>query len=555
MLQFQGMIKKRWVVLDKNGKDLKETLIKNRKIKDKEAFFKPHLYKLTSPDKLFTDLDRAVERIKKAIKNKELIYIYGDFDVDGITGAAILWETIDFLGGKVLPYIPHREKEGYGINTESVKLLAKEGAKLIISVDCGITATEEAKIVKKAGVDLIITDHHAKQKSVPESFAILHTEELAGSGVAFMLAKALLESFSKKDDEQLYRNLELAAIGTVADMAPLTSDNRIITSNGFHNLAKSSRIGLRALYDEASLTKRIGPYEVGFIIAPRLNAAGRMGHALDSLRLLLTRNKKRAREIATKLSETNKQRQATTAAALSHARETINGDGISKMIVVQHTSYPQGVIGLVAGRLADEFYRPTIVISEASPLSKGSARSISGFNITEAIGSASGNLTTHGGHPMAAGFSIEPKKIPSFKKQILNFVEKNLKKRDLTPTLKIDCQLGNESLNYETLSVINEFEPFGVGNPEPVFMTKDLVVADLRRVGKESKHLRMILRSKDYSVFDAIGFGMGGEDIKVGDKLDAAYNLKEDTWNRNRRLELKLKDFRPTKGRGASAAS
>lgn len=541
------MIKKRWVVLNENGKNLKETLIKNRKIKDKEVFFKPHLYKLTSPDKLFADLDRTVERIKRAIKSKELVYIYGDFDVDGVTATAILWETIDFLGGKVLPYIPHREKEGYGINSEAIKLLAKEGAKLIISVDCGITAVEEAKITKKLNVDLIITDHHTKHKILPKPFALLHTETLAGSGVAFMLAKALLESFSKKDDEQFYKNLELAAVGTVADMAPLTGDNRIISANGFHNLAKSARVGLQALYDEASLTKKIGPYEVGFIIAPRLNAAGRMEHALDSLRLLLTRNKKRAREIAAKLSETNRQRQEATTAALSHAREIVNGDGISKMIIAHHTSYPQGVIGLVAGRLADEFYRPTIVISEVSPLSKGSARSISGFNITEAIGSASEHLTTHGGHPMAAGFSIEPKMISLFKKQMLNYAEKTLKKSDLTPTLKIDCQLGKEALNYKTFGVISEFEPFGVGNPEPVFVTKDLVVADLRRVGKEGKHLRMILRSKDYSVFDAIGFGMGGEDAGVGDKLDAAYNLKEDTWNGNRRLELKLKDFRPSK--------
>jgi single-stranded-DNA-specific exonuclease len=538
------MIKKRWVVLNENGKDLRKVLIKNRKIRDKEAFFKPHLHKLTSPDELFSDLDRAVERVRKAIKNKELIYIYGDFDVDGVTGTAILWETIDFLGGKCLPYIPHREKEGYGINADTIKSLAKEGAKVIISVDCGITAMEEAKIAKELSVDFIITDHHEKQKILPKSFAILHTEDLAGSGVAFMLAKALLESFSKKDDEQLYKNLELATIGTVADMAPLIGDNRIISSNGFHNLAKSSRIGLRALYDEASLTKKIGPYEVGFIISPRLNAAGRMEHALDALRLLLTRNKKRASELATKLSETNRQRQEATAAALSHARETVNGNGVSKMIVVHHSSYPQGVIGLVAGKLADEFYRPSIVISEASPLSRGSARSISGFNITEAISSLKKHLTTHGGHPMAAGFALEPGNIPHFRDKILNYAEKNLKKEDLVPTLKIDTSLNKDGLNYKTLEVLSEFEPFGIGNPEPVFLTKNLEVADLRRLGREGKHLRMVLRSPDSYIYNAIGFGMGDNNVKVGDLLDTVYNLKEDDWRGNKRVELKLKDFR-----------
>jgi single-stranded-DNA-specific exonuclease len=362
-----------------------------------------------------------------------------------------------------------------------------------------------------------------------------------------MLAKGLLESFHKKDDEQLSNNLELATIGTVADMVPLVNDNRIICANGFLNLAKSNRIGLRALYDEASLTKKIGQYEVGFIISPRLNAAGRMEHALDSLRLLLTRNKNRARQLAAKLSQTNKLRQEATASALSRARETVNGNGISKIIVLHHASYPQGVIGLVAGRITDEFYRPTVVISELKPLSKGSARSISGFNITEAIGNAKEYLTTHGGHTMAAGFSLEPEKIPHFRDQIINYAEKNLKNKDLIPTLKIDARLNRELLNYKTLEIINDFEPFGVGNPEPTFLTEDLEVADLRRVGAEGKHLKMKLRTPEYKVFDSIGFGFGEEQVKVGDKLDTVYNLKEDTWNGNGRVELKLKDFRPSK--------
>src|SRR3990167_1337363 len=313
------MVEKRWVVLNENGRDIKEALIGNRNIDDRDAFFQPHLYKLTSPGKLFLDLEIAVELIKKAIKNKELIYIYGDFDVDGITATAILWETINFLGGKVLPYIPHREKEGYGINKAALKKLAKEGAKVIVSVDCGITAVEEAETSKKLKIDLIITDHHTIQPDLPKSFATLHTELLAGSGVAFMLAKALLESFSKETSEQLYKNLELVAIGTVADMVPLTGDNRILTANGFLKLAKTDRVGLQALYDDATLTKKIGTYEVGFIISPRLNAAGRMESALDALRLLLTKNKERARELASKLSQTNKDRQEATAAALAHA--------------------------------------------------------------------------------------------------------------------------------------------------------------------------------------------------------------------------------------------
>jgi len=539
-------VEKRWVVLNETGKDLREILIKNRDIRDPDSFFKPHLYKLTPPDKLFSDLERAVERIKRAIKNKELVYIYGDFDVDGITATAILWETIHFLGGKVLPYIPHREKEGYGIHADVLETLAGQGAKVIVSVDCGITAVEEAEIARKLGVDLIITDHHLIQKTIPKPFALLHCDKLAGAGVAFMLAKALLEAFHKKDDEQLYANLGLAGIGTIADMVPLTGDNRIITANGLHNLSSTDRIGLQSLYNEAAITKSVGTYEVGFIIAPRLNAAGRLEHAMDSLRLLLTKKKQRAREIATKLSETNKKRQEATISALSHARELISGNGASKILIAHHPTYQQGVVGLVAGRLVDENYKPAVVISEMSPISKGSARSVSGFNITDAIKSASKYLESAGGHPMAAGFSIEPAKIPKFKEKLSDYAEKNLDKEDLTPTLRIDTQLGNGSINYKTLEILRQFEPFGIGNPEPVFLTKNLQVKDVRRLGREGKHLRMVLRSPENFIYDAIGFGMGGANVKIGDRIDTVYNIRENNWQGNKKLELKLKDFRHT---------
>jgi len=521
-------------------------LIRNRKIEDPDSFFKPHLYKLTSPDRLFTDLELATERIKKAIKEKELIYIYGDFDVDGIAGTAILWETIDFLGGKCLPYIPHREKEGYGLHAEALKSLAKEGAKVVITVDCGIAAAAEAKIAKKLAVDLIITDHHTKQSEIPESLALLHNEKLAGSGVAFMFAKAILESFSRKGDEQLFKNLELASLGTIADIVPLVGDNRIITANGLHNLSASSRVGLRALFDAAALNKKIGTYEVGFIIAPRLNAAGRMGHALDSLRLLLTRNKERARELAAKLSQTNEKRQEALKAALEHARGNVPSGEVPKMIVVHHQDYPAGVVGLVAGKLVDEFYRPSIAISESQPISKGSARSIQGFNIAEAIAAAKEHLIDHGGHPMAAGFSLEREKIPYFKEKILEYAEKNLKKENLTPSLKIDYALNSDLINQKTSQLVSEFEPFGVGNPEPIFLTQNLEVADLRRLGNAGKHLRLVLRTPNYFVYDAIGFGFGEENIKVGDRLDMVYALREDTWHGDGRLELKIKDFRPS---------
>ncbi len=259
-------MKKRWVVASKISKDLREQILHNRGLKkssDIQKFTHPHLNLLTSTDQLFPQIEKAVNRLNQAIKNKELIYIYGDYDVDGITGAAILWETIDFLGGKVMPYIPSRKTEGYGLHSEAIEFLAKEGARVIVSVDCGITAVEQARVAQELGIDLIITDHHQTQETLPQPYALVHTTELSGSGVAFRLAEELLKSFGKEGDEQFYRNLELATLGTISDMVPLVADNRIIVKNGLGLLGKSDRLGLKSLYEEAAIGKDVGTYEVG----------------------------------------------------------------------------------------------------------------------------------------------------------------------------------------------------------------------------------------------------------------------------------------------------
>jgi single-stranded-DNA-specific exonuclease len=305
---------------------------------------------------------------------------------------------------------------------------------------------------------------------------------------------------------------------------------------------------LRALYEEAAIAKVIGPYEIGFIIAPRLNAMGRMEHALDSLRLILTRDKERARKLAKKLSETNRQRQEALETALQHARQSVSAANLPKIIIVQDKNYPAGIIGLIAARLAEEFHRPAIAISEGK-ISRGSARSISGFDIASAITVGADYLESHGGHPMAAGFSIAQTKIPIFKEKILEYAEKSLKESDLTPTLKIDTTLSGDSLNPATLGLVKEFEPFGTGNPEPVFLTKNLQVVRVRPVGKEGQHTRFIFRTVDNFVYEAIGFGLGGREVKEGEVLDVAYNLRQDTWHGDGRLELKVKDFKSAQRR------
>ena len=539
-------MEKQWVVLDDGNKsDLRKILLKNRKVKDEKAFLQPYIHELPKVSKQLPQVEKAVGRIQKAIKNNELIDIYGGFDVDGITGTAILWETLDLLGAKVMPYIPHREKEGYGLHSEALEKLSKEGAKVVISVDCGITAVDQAKLAKKLGVDLIITDHHEPPKILPKPHTLLHTTDLAGSGVAFRLAEALLESANLESEEQFYKNLELAAIGTVADMVPLVGSNRIIVKSGLPYLSKSSRLGLKSLYAEASLHKNIGTGQIGFAIAPRLNAMGRMEHALDSLRLLLTRKESRARELAGKLSNINGRRQQATKEAVNHAKDRVEKEyNGAKILILDSNSYQQGVVGLVAGKLVEQYYRPSAVISVNKELSRGSARSISGYHITNALGSGKEYLENFGGHPMAAGFSIKSENIDKFREKMIKHAEKSLTEKDLKPTLKIDTKLSQSNINNETMTIVKEFEPFGIGNPEPTFLTENLEVLNARTVGSEGKHLKLVLRGEGQATYDAIWFSYRKDMPEKGSLIDVVHNLDENTWNGTTRLQLKIKDVR-----------
>lgn len=543
-------MEKRWELYPTISEDIKLQLLANRNLTEQEAqqkFLHAHLNQITEAAKLFKDLEKATTRIKKAIKNKELIYVYGDYDVDGITGAAILWETINRLGGKVLPYIPSRHHEGYGLHTDALEQLAKEGAKVVISVDCGITAIEQARVAKKLGIDLIITDHHSPAENLPEPFALVHTTTLAGSGVAFRLAENLLSEFNKNNDEQYFRNLELATLGTVADMVPLLEDNRIIVKNGLELLTKTNRVGLKALYNEAEIGKSIGTYEIGFIISPRLNCMGRMESALDSLRLLLTRDEKRAQLLASTLCLTNKDRQDITLQCFENAKERVEKEFLgSKFLVVDSQNYPEGIVGLVASRIVESFHRPTAIIGKGEKHSKGSARSINGFNITDAIRTQAHLLLSHGGHPMAAGFSIEEENIPVFRENLQKLAEETISTEDLTPVLKIDLEIEAEQINSDLLDLLSSFEPFGIKNPEPVFLTQKLKVIEAKTIGRDEKHLRLVLVDSKGNRLEGIGFNLAYKKPKIGDLIDIAYNLRENYWNSRKRIEARLKDLRKT---------
>jgi single-stranded-DNA-specific exonuclease len=541
------VLEKIWSVYPQTTTNLRSQLLENRGIEKGlvDNFLHPRLNALISPKRLFPDLEKAVTRIKKAVSDQELIFVYGDYDVDGITASAILWETLDYLGGKVMPYIPDRRTEGYGINSEALEALARQGAKVVISVDCGITAVEQANIAKKLGIDLIITDHHQPQALLPQPFALLHSTSLSGSGVAFGLATEILNSFNKDKDGQFFKNLELATLGTVADMVPLKADNRIIVSNGLPLLSKSSRVGLISLYSEAGMGKVIGTYEIGFLISPRLNAMGRMESALDSLRLLLTRDKTRADNLAQKLGQTNKLRQESTQKALEHAMNTVERDYLgSKLFVISSPGYEEGIVGLVAGRISEKFHRPTAVISESAPLSKGSARSINSFNITLALGSQAHLLAAHGGHPMAAGFSVTIENINPLRDGLVKRAEESLKEEDLLPVIKIDAEIRIDQVNQELVDLIKEFEPFGIGNPEPLFLTKNLEVLETRLVGKENQHLKIVFRDEYGEVLEGVGFNLGNKNPPEGSNIDIVYSVQENYWHSRKRIEARVKDLR-----------
>lgn len=550
------MLMKKWDIVGKlkTNKEKIETeeiiqlLLENRGITDAkeiEEFLTPKLESVTIDavgiDK--KELKKAVSRIQTAIEKQEQIVVYGDYDVDGICGSAILWEALHGLGAKVTPYIPHRMEEGYGLSIAGIENLKEKFADitLIITVDNGIVANEAVDFANKNGIDVIISDHHVPAEKLPNAFAIVHTTKLCGTAVGFLLSK---EFGSKNDD-----HLELVALATIADLVPLLSSNRTLTKFGIEKLHQTKRPGLLALFHESGIDKNtIGTYEIGHVIAPRLNAMGRLESAMDSLRLICTKDHNRAEMLAGKLSQINRQRQQITQETVLHARTSL-GDislvSLKKLIFISHETYQQGVIGLVAGKLVEEFYRPAIVIAKGEKLSKASARSIHGFNMIEFIRNASEFLIDVGGHPMAAGFTVQTDKISLLQAKLEKLVEDVIKEEHLLRTLRIDCEIDLSAITNSFYQVLSRFEPFGMTNPQPVFVSKNITIEDMRLVGKDRTHVKLRLVSPQAS-FDAIAFGMGtrSDELKIGNTIDIVYTIDKDTWNGNNKLQLKVKDFK-----------
>jgi len=523
----------------KNKNWLTLILAKNRGLVTKKKlddFLNPKLEQILEVK--LTDTEKAVERISKAIKNNEKIIIYSDYDADGICGTAIIWETLFDLGANVLPYVPHRIKEGYGLSNLAISNLAKQNAKLIITVDHGVAAVDQIDHAQSLGVDVIITDHHIFPQKLPNALAIVHSIDLCGAGVTWRLCWEIVKKLKPSYEDCLFEKLELAALATVADLVPLLGASRAIVKLGLEKLSQTKRPGILALLKTTSLTHKIGTYEAGHILAPRINAMGRIEHALDSLRLICAKKRDQADKLARLLSKTNTKRQDLTSKTLAHAINMVSEDQI--IPVIADESWHEGIIGLVASRLVESFHKPMIVISKGEVYSKGSARSIKGFNIAEAIHSSSEFLTDSGGHPMAAGFTIKTCYIQNFSESINQYAKERLAEELLIPELSIECELKPEDINKETLEIVSQFEPYGVGNPQPLFLTRNMLVEDVRCVGQKSDHLKLQVDG-----FSVIGFNMGNERSKIrpGYSTDLVYTLAEDRFNGNNSIQLKIKDL------------
>lgn len=540
-------------------------LLKNRGIVGKEAindFVKPpHPYDLSLAELKISLLEvkKAIKRIKLAQENNEKVVIYGDYDADGVAATAIMWETLFGVGVKVTPYIPERFSEGYGLNSETIKSLKSRdpNLKLIITVDNGIVAHEAVKTANKLGIEVIIVDHHEKAKTLPKASSIVHTTKICGSALSWILAREILKgleigntSSSSPGKLVIENSLELAGIGTIADQMPLTGANRSFAKHGLRQLNKTERPGLLALFQKSDIVKGfIDTYNINFMIAPRLNAMGRMENAMESLRLLCTKDKKRASLLAELLDSTNIERQKVVDDIILHAKEHAILEKGKGVIILAHESYHEGVIGLVASKMVEEFHRPAIIFSKGKKYSKASARSIAGFNIIEAIRALDDLLESGGGHAMAAGFTIATKSLENFKQKMNDLSTSALTEEILSRKLKIDVRVGFDNLTQELYDKIKDFAPNGIGNPTPLFVTNGVGVVESRAVGREYSHLKLAL-GQNKKFYDAIAFGFGSLSRKLskGDKIDIAYALEENTWNGQISLQLKIKDMRMNEG-------
>lgn len=537
-----------------------------------ERFCEPKLTYLHDPG-LMPNIDRAVERLVRAVQGGEQIVIYGDYDVDGITATAILYHTIKAAkpDARICTYVPHRIDEGYGINCAALRQLRAEGADVVITVDCGITATESAATARELGLDLIITDHHnlpGEGLPLPEAYALVHPRlpgsdypfgDLCGAGVAFKLAWRFCtvwcnsERVSAVLQATLLEMLPLAALGTIADVVPLVGENRILSSFGLRRIRETSLVGLAALIEASKLgNTEIDSEKVGFVLGPRLNACGRMGHAGEAVRLLCGADLSEARVIAENLARVNEQRQRTERSIFSRAMRMAEDAGMTedgcRAIVLADADWHPGVVGIVCSRLVDRFGRPTILMQRNGEICKGSGRSIDGYSIHAGLASCASFLTAWGGHEMAAGLTLDAGRLDAFTEAFIEHANANISNEQLMPSLHVDCGVMLEELDFETVRRLEALSPFGRGNRKPSFLVEGVVVADgPRQMGSQGKHLSLRLRQEGRQGRREVrgvwwNGGRFAGDLAAGMCVDAIVQPRVNAWNGRVSVEVELRD-------------
>lgn len=519
------------------------------------TFLNPSFDQLHEPY-LLKDMEKAVKRILQAVENEEKILVWGDYDVDGTTGTVVVRKALELLGAKSGFHIPHRFTEGYGVNIPMLEKAKERGYSLIISVDCGIRSFEPISWAKENGLDFIATDHHLpdEKQGLPDAFAVVNPNQngcqypdknLAGVGVAFKLAHALLR---EKDKEKYVRGfLKVVAIGTIADVMNLTGENRAIVSLGLKDLPKAVNYGLKALMEVADCTNEMTSYDIGFRIAPRINAAGRMDEARTIVDLLETTDFDEARKLAETLNSRNRERQQIQQKITELAILETANLADKKFIVVAGEGWHRGVIGLAASRIADKLYRPTIVLSIENGIAHGSARSIKDYHLLDGLDSCRELFEQYGGHAAAAGMKIKRENIELLQERLNEHATANLTEEDLIPELKIDAIVSSKTLNIDLVKELKRFEPFGMGNPKPRFLTKDLILTNEPLVMKE-KHLKLKLTDADGKAFEAVWWDgvdkSKGQTLNAKTRIELAYTPEANTWNGNTRLQLVVEDLK-----------
>jgi len=521
---------------------------------------------------LFSQMQTAVQRVKDAISRKEKITIHGDYDADGLSGAVILHSTLQLLGAEhINVYLPDREREGYGVNAKTIAYLYDQGTRLIITCDCGISNYDEIDQARGLGMDVIVTDHHAQKNQLPNAI-LLHPKvlgetypfkDLAGGGVAFKLAQALLrdavkDTPAKRESYESFEKwlLDMVAISSVADMVPLIGENRTLVKYGLTVLSKARRIGMKAIFTAAGIlpTKQgkelnLTTYEVGFIIAPRLNAAGRMDHANAAFAAIVAQDAVQAATLAEKLEQTNRERQVLTEKTVNEAIAQIGEVEPNKpqVLVAYDPNWSVGVAGLIASRVCEKYHLPVFILAQINGQIAGSGRSPDGFDCTLAMNATKDLYLKFGGHKNACGLTlVDNEKLQEFKDRMNEFASRTMSIEDTVPKLVIDGEVPLNRITWDFYEQLSKFEPYGMGNPQPKFVSRGVTVVELSAIGKERNHMRLSVTSDQKMFRKAIGFRFGAwcEKIKPGDKIDIVYYVDVNEWNGNRELQLKIVDLK-----------